>query len=88
MPTIVRKSNKPYRWGIGSAKLSKVANVEKMLPKKYISKDGFGITPSCRAYLQPLIKGEDYPPYKNGLPKYVKLKNIAVLKRLNKTFKI
>ena len=88
MPTIVRKSNTPYRWGIGSAKLSKVANVEKMLPKKYISKDGFGITPSCRAYLQPLIKGEDYPPYKNGLPKYVKLKNIAVPKRLNTTFKI
>jgi len=88
MPTIVRKSNKPYRWGIGSTKLSRVANVEKMLPKKYISKDGFSITPSCRAYLQPLIKGEDYPPYKNGLPQYVKLKNIAVPKRLNKTFEI
>jgi len=88
MPTIVRKSDKPYRWGLGTAKLSKVANVEKMLPKKYISKDGFGITPSCRAYLQPLIKGEDYPPYKDGLPQYVTLKNIAVPKKLKTTFEI
>ena len=86
MPIIVRKSNKPYRWGIGQTKLSKVANVEKMLPSKYITKDGFGITPSCRAYLQPLIKGEDYPPYKNGLPQYVTLKNIAVPKKLNTPF--
>jgi len=88
MPTIVRKSNKPYRWSIGVADLTDVANVEKMLPRDYISRDGFGITDKCRSYLQPLIRGEDYPPYKNGLPDYVRLKNIAVPKKLKTRFKI
>ena len=86
MPTIVRSSNKPYRWKIGSTKLSRVANVEKMMPKSFISKDGFGITQKCRDYLAPLIKGEDYPPYKNGLPQYVTLKNLAVAKKLSDEF--
>jgi 6-phosphofructokinase 1 len=88
MPTIVRKSDEPYRWTIGEAKLAKVANVEKMMPKNYITKDGFGITARCRRYLAPLIRGEDYPPYKNGLPQYVELKNIAVPKLLKSTFTI
>jgi 6-phosphofructokinase 1 len=88
MPTVVRTSNKPYRWKIGEAKLSRVANVEKMMPKSYITKDGFGITKRCRDYLQPLIQGEDYPPYgKDGMPKYVQLKNVAVKKKL-KAFKV
>ena len=83
MPTVVRTSNKPYRWKIGEAKLSKVANVEKMMPKNFITKDGFGITQKCRDYLAPLMQGEDYPPYgKDGLPKYVQLKNVAVAKKL------
>ncbi len=83
MPTIVRKSDKPYKWSVGEAPLAKVANVEKMMPKSFISRDGFGITPKCRAYLEPLIKGEDYPPYhRNGMPKYVRLKNVAVEKKL------
>ncbi|MBE0510360.1 MAG: 6-phosphofructokinase [Gammaproteobacteria bacterium] len=83
MPTIVRKSDKPYKWTVGEAPLSKVANVEKMMPKSFISKDGFGITDKCRAYLEPLIQGEDYPPYhKNGMPKYVRMKNVAVAKKL------
>ncbi len=86
MPTIERKSSKPYRWGIGVAKLEDVANVEKMMPRNYISRNGFGITESCRQYLRPLIAGEDYPPYKNGLPQYVELKNIAVPKKLKKRF--
>ena len=86
MPTIIRSSNKPYRWKIGSAKLSRVANVEKMMPKSFISKDGFGITQKCRDYLAPLIKGEDYPPYKDGLPQYVTLKNVAVVKKLADEF--
>ncbi len=88
MPTIVRKSDQPYRWTIGETKLSRVANVEKMMPKSYITKDGFGITTRCRRYLSPLIKGEDYPPYKNGLPQYVELKNVAVPKKLKATFKL
>lgn len=83
MPTIERVSSKPYRWKIGMAQLSKVANVEKMMPKNFISKDGFGITDKCREYLAPLIKGEDYPPYKDGLPNYVRLKNVAVAKKLS-----
>ncbi|HEX9801918.1 MAG TPA: 6-phosphofructokinase [Gammaproteobacteria bacterium] len=83
MPTVVRKSSKPYKWTVGEAPLSKVANVEKMMPKNFITKDGFGITPKCREYLEPLIQGEDYPPYnKNGMPKYVRLKNVAVPKKL------
>ncbi len=83
MPTVVRTSNKPYRWKIGVAKLDKVANVEKMMPKDFITEDGFGITKKCRNYLRPLIKGEDYPPYgKDGMPKYVQLKNVAVPKKL------
>ncbi|MDP6122644.1 MAG: 6-phosphofructokinase [Arenicellales bacterium] len=87
MPIVVRKSDKPYLWSIGEASLNKVANVEKMMPRSYISRDGFGITPKCRAYLTPLIKGEDYPPYKNGMPRYIRLKNIAVKKTL-KPFKV
>jgi 6-phosphofructokinase 1 len=82
MPAIKRTSNKPYRWKIEMAPLSKVANVEKMMPASFISKDGFGITSKCREYLVPLMKGEDYPPYKNGMPKYVVLKKVAVPKKL------
>lgn len=88
MPTIVRISNSPYKWKIGQVSLARVANVEKMMPKSYITKDGFGITKRCRDYLAPLIKGEDYPPYKNGLPQYVELKNVAVRKKLSKEFKV
>ncbi len=82
MPTIVRKSSKPYRWTIGSAPLAKVANVERKLPRDYITADGFGITAKCRRYLEPLIAGEDYPPYVDGLPAYVRIKGVAVKKKL------
>ena len=85
MPTVDRTSSKPYKWKVGMAPLSKVANVEKMMPKNFITKDGFGITEKCREYLAPLMKGEDYPPYgADGLPKYVTLKNVAVAKKLEK----
>lgn len=83
MPAIVRTSDKPYRWKIGQADLSKVANKEKMMPAGFISRDGFGITAKCRSYLEPLIKGEAYPPYKNGLPQYVRLNNVAVPRKLD-----
>ena len=86
MPVIKRVSDKPYRWRIGEAPLARVANKEKMLPKRYITKDGFGITQACRRYLQPLIRGEDYPPYVNGLPKYVTLKNVPVAPQLKTIF--
>ncbi len=88
LPIIVRKPGKNYRWAIGQAKLADVANIEKHLPRNFITKDGFHITTACRNYLQPLIAGEDYPPYKNGLPQYVTLKNVAVRKKLKKTFSV
>lgn len=86
MPTIVRTADKPYKWKIGIAKLEDVANREKMLPRDYITADGFHITAKARRYLSPLVRGEDYPPYKDGLPQYVTLKNVAVKKKLSSTF--
>ena len=88
MPAITRVADKPYRWKITEAPLTKVANVEKMLPRDFIAKDGYGITAKARAYLGPLMKGEDPPPYKDGLPQYVRLKNVAVAKKLARDFKI
>ncbi len=82
MPAIIRTSNNPYTWKIGSGKLKDIANIEKMMLMNYISNDGFGITEACREYLQPLIEGEDYPPYKNGLPDYVVMKKLMADKKL------
>jgi 6-phosphofructokinase len=82
MPTIVRRSSRPYVWEVGEAHLSEVANVEKKMPADFITEDGFGITPACREYLIPLIQGEDYPPYKDGLPDYVTLVNKAMERKL------
>ena len=88
MPTIVRKSSKPYRWVIGHVPLAQVANQEKKVPAAYIRADGFGITEACRRYLEPLIGGEAYPPYKNGLPDYVHIKGAAVRRKLKSEFKV
>jgi len=88
MPAIIRKSSKPYRWVIGHASLSEVANQEKKVPRDYITADGFGITEPCRRYLAPLIAGEAYPPYKDGLPAYVRIKGVTVKKKLSTDFKI
>ncbi len=82
MPGIVRLSDSPYRWEIGVAELKNVANVERKMPREFISADGFRITEKCRAYLAPLIAGEDSPPYRDGLPDYVRLKNRGVPKQL------
>ena len=83
MPVVVRTSDQPYRWKVGEADIARVANREKMMPRKYISADGFGITAAARRYLEPLIIGEDYPPYdRHGLPKYVHLKNLLVPRKL------
>jgi len=88
MPTIVRKASKPYKWTIGHVPLGEVANKEKKLPREYITPDGFGITDACRRYLEPLTGGEAYPPYKDGLPDYVRLKGVSVRKKLKTEFKI
>ena len=82
MPAIIRTSNNPYQWEIGCGELKDIANVEKMMPTNYISEDGFSITDECREYLLPLIEGENYPPYINGLPDYVVLKKSKVDKKL------
>ena len=82
MPIVVRTSDAPYRWRIGEAKLARVANVERSMPRSYISADGFGITAQARRYLAPLIAGEDYPPYKDGMPCYVTLNNELVERKL------
>ncbi|MDR1530491.1 MAG: 6-phosphofructokinase [Burkholderiales bacterium] len=88
MPAIIRTSDVPYRWKIKAAPLAKIANHEKMLPKTYITRDGFGITDKARAYLTPLIRGETPPPFKNGVPQYVRLKNIPLPKKLDMDFAI
>jgi 6-phosphofructokinase 1 len=80
MPVIKRLSDKPYKWKIESASLSKVANVEKTLPKGYISKDGFRVTSKGLDYLRPLIQGETPISYKDGIPVVANLKNILVKK--------
>jgi 6-phosphofructokinase len=82
MPIIVRESNTPYKWRIDAVELAQVANVEHKMPANYISSDGYSITKECREYLQPLIIGEAYPPYTNGLPDYVRLKKILINKKL------
>ena len=88
MPAIRRLSDSPYRWDIVEAPLSSVANQEKLLPADFISTDGFGITQAARRYLAPLIVGESYPPFRNGLPDYVKLRNVAASKKLAREFAI
>jgi len=88
MPAILRTSDKPYRWKIVIAPLTAVANKEKMLPRNFITPDGLGITAKARAYLGPLIRGEAPPPYRDGLPRYVRLRNVAVPKRLSTTFDV
>lgn len=82
MATIERLADQPYQWRIGHALLKDVANVERKMPAEYISEDGFQITEACRRYLQPLIEGEEPPPFRQGLPDYIRLKNIAVPKKL------
>ena len=83
MPVIVRTSDAPYRWKIEPAPLEKIANHEKKMPAGFIRRDGYGITPAARRYLEPLIRGETPPPYgRDGLPKYVALKNVAVKRKL------
>jgi 6-phosphofructokinase 1 len=88
MPTIVRKSDEPYKWEIGHVPLSAVANQEKKVPREFIREDGFGISDAARAYLAPLVAGEDYPPYRNGLPDYVRIRGVAVPKKLKTGYQL
>ena len=82
MPIIKRMSSYPYRYEIKPAPLAQIANKERFMPEEFIREDGFGITAAARRYLEPLIAGEAYPPYKKGMPDYVSLKNRLVSKKL------
>ncbi|MDG2229758.1 MAG: 6-phosphofructokinase [Gammaproteobacteria bacterium] len=88
MITIDRLSDNPYKWKTGSVDIAKVANNEKMMPRKYISSNGYRITEACKRYMLPLIKGEDYPTYKKGLPEFSKLKNKVISKKLKSKFMV
>ncbi len=88
MVTIERTAEDPYAWEVGQVSLAEVANVEKFMPADFITDDGFGITEACRRYLVPLISGEDYPPYRDGLPDYVRLLNEPVPKKLDSSFEL
>ena len=88
MPAIIRKSSKPYRWKVEAVPLAQVANVEKKVPREFITADGFGITAACRKYLAPLIGGEDYPPYKDGLPQYARIRGKAVKRKLKTDYQL
>ncbi|PIE41889.1 MAG: 6-phosphofructokinase [Gammaproteobacteria bacterium] len=88
MPAIIRAEGPQYQWTIEEAPLADIANVERKMPQEFIAKDGFGITQACRDYLQPLIQGEAYPPYENGIPKIARLQLEMAPKRLNKPFVI
>ncbi len=88
MPVIVRKSSRPYKWTLGHVPLGEVANRERKMPREFIAPDGFGITEACRRYLTPLVAGEAYPPYRAGLPDYVRLRGVAVRKKLATEFKV
>ena len=88
MPAITRLPGPEYAWHITEAPLSQVANVEKFMPREFISADGFGITQAAREYLQPLIEGESYPPYQNGLPSYTRIKGQVVAPKTGRTFDV
>jgi ATP-dependent phosphofructokinase / diphosphate-dependent phosphofructokinase len=82
MPTIVRTRDDPYSYTLGQVPLADVANIEKPMPDAYITDDGFGITDAARTYFAPLIEGEAFPPFHNGLPDYVRLQYQLVKPKL------
>ncbi len=82
MPVIRRGRGRQYTWSVGEAPVGRVANKERSMPRSWIRRDGFGITARARQYLLPLIQGEDYPPYQNGLPRYARLRGLQVRRKL------
>jgi len=82
MVTIVREQDAPYQWSLSHTDAANIANQEKKIPSEYIREDGFHITEGFRTYCLPLIQGEDYPPYHEGLPAYTRLKKALVTPKL------
>ncbi|MYB34036.1 MAG: 6-phosphofructokinase [Gammaproteobacteria bacterium] len=88
MPAIIRTSDHPYQWEIGKTALTEVANIEKKMPGHFIGESGYGITQACRDYIAPLMEGEDYPEFRNGIPYYIQLKNKSVPRKLDTDFEV
>jgi 6-phosphofructokinase len=84
MPTIERIQDEPYEWRIGSVEVHKIANIERTMPRDFIREDGFHITPAAQRYLLPLIQGEAWPTFKQGLPYYEFLPMLYCTQKLPK----
>ena len=82
VPMITRISSSPYKWKINEVSLKVVANKEKFLPQSYISKDGYGISDTAREHILPLIQGEAYPIYQDGLPQMTRHRFPLLTKKL------
>ncbi|MDD3763242.1 MAG: 6-phosphofructokinase [Nevskiales bacterium] len=86
MVTIERVSDDPYQWRTGTVPVSEVAGRERKVPPEFISDDGFYITQAARRYLQPLIQGEDHPPYVDGVPAHVHLRRVFAPQKTDTAF--
>ena len=64
MVSIVRESNEPYRWSLGTAPLADVALGAKPMPDHFIAAEGSFVTAECLEYLRPLV---------GPLPQYARL---------------
>jgi len=82
MVKIVRVQNSPYKWSLGLQPLGDIANVEHLVPRDWISEDGFMPNEKFVEYARPLIEGEVKFPTEGGLPKYVTLEKVRVEKKL------
>lgn len=70
---IERLTDDAYRWRTNLLPFEQVANLERSLPAEFIAADGFGVTEAFRRWCRPLIAGEDWPVFKDGLPDYLRL---------------
>lgn len=66
-----RISDEPYDCVIEHFDIKGIANGISHVPERYINAEGNHITDDCCRYILPLIKGEVYPKYEHGLPKYI-----------------
>lgn len=79
---IERLSDEPYLWRTTLQAFDLVANLERQVPPEFIAPDGFGVTDAFRRWCRPLIAGEDWPPFRDGLPDYLRLQLPLVPPRL------
>lgn len=72
---IKRVSDNPYSVTYEAVDVNKVANEAKTVPEDYINKDKNFVTQKFIDYISPLVVGEIYPEYENGVPKFLILDN-------------